>query len=243
MSLESAPNRLFDYPERIAALGTLSAVCQEFVRQIQPLGFRYYTFCAIPPMTMPYPTEFLVAHWPKPMLDAYLSRLSGERDPILRATAQIGKPFTTFALRRGEHGFRLKRNELEILDLALMHGVGMSYVVPIFRAQGYAGLASVLGEALEPSRSDQAKLRFLMEHTHDRLRELASPSFDTSKLSKREIQVLTQASRGSTDADIAHTLGISVRTVRFHFDNARKKLGARTRAEATATAVNSHFII
>jgi DNA-binding CsgD family transcriptional regulator len=33
-----------------------------------------------------------------------------------------------------------------------------------------------------------------------------------------------------------------VRTVRFHFENARRKLGTSTRAEALARAMNLHLI-
>lgn len=234
---------LFEYPAHLAGLSTLSAVCQAFVQQTQVLGFRYYTFCAIPPQSMPLPTQFLVAHWPKPMLKAYLNRPTDKRDPILRAASEIGRPFTTFDLRRGQHGFQLQSHETELLDLAVTYDVGTSFVVPIFRGQGYAGLASVLGKAREPGPTERAQLQFLMEHTHDRLRDIAVPNFDSSVLSRREVQVLTRASRGAQDGEIAQALGITVRTVRFHFDNARTKLGARTRAEAIATAVNSHFIV
>ncbi len=53
-----------------------------------------------------------------------------------------------------------------------------------------------------------------------------------AKLNDREIEMLTWAARGKTSAEIADLVGITKRTVDFHLDNARGKLGAATRTEA-----------
>jgi len=57
------------------------------------------------------------------------------------------------------------------------------------------------------------------------------------KLNSREIEVLTLVARGQRSAEIAKKLGIAKRTVDFHLDNARIKLGATTRAQAVVKAV------
>jgi LuxR family transcriptional regulator, activator of conjugal transfer of Ti plasmids len=56
-------------------------------------------------------------------------------------------------------------------------------------------------------------------------------------LTKREIQVLKMVSRGLTAEDIGIKLDITPRTVRFHVDAARTKMGAANREEAIALAV------
>jgi DNA-binding NarL/FixJ family response regulator len=56
------------------------------------------------------------------------------------------------------------------------------------------------------------------------------------ELNDREIEILTWAARGKTSAQIAEMLGLAKRTVDFHFDNARNKLGASTRVEAVVKA-------
>jgi DNA-binding NarL/FixJ family response regulator len=56
------------------------------------------------------------------------------------------------------------------------------------------------------------------------------------KLNDREIQVLTWVARGKTSAAIARKLRLAKRTVDFHIDNARIKLGAATRTEAVIKA-------
>ena len=55
--------------------------------------------------------------------------------------------------------------------------------------------------------------------------------------SAREREILTHLARGSTDAKIAETLGLSPATVQTHVRNAKSKLGARIRAQAVALAL------
>ncbi len=62
------------------------------------------------------------------------------------------------------------------------------------------------------------------------------------KLNEREIEVLTWVSRGKTSVEIASRLRIAKRTVDFHIDNARIKLGAATRAEAAIKAAARDLI-
>jgi DNA-binding NarL/FixJ family response regulator len=61
-------------------------------------------------------------------------------------------------------------------------------------------------------------------------------------LNDREIEVLTWVARGKTSAEIAQILDLSKRTVDFHTDNARGKLGAATRTEAAIKAATGRLI-
>ena len=62
------------------------------------------------------------------------------------------------------------------------------------------------------------------------------------ELNEREVETLTWAARGKTSAEIAQILGLSKRTVDFHIDNARAKLGAATRVEAAIKAATGRLI-
>jgi len=61
-------------------------------------------------------------------------------------------------------------------------------------------------------------------------------------LNDREVETLTWAARGKTSAEIAQILGLTKRTVDFHIDNARIKLGAANRIEAAIKAATGHLI-
>jgi DNA-binding NarL/FixJ family response regulator len=64
----------------------------------------------------------------------------------------------------------------------------------------------------------------------------------TVSLNDREIEVLTWVARGKTSAEIAQILNLTKRTVDFHTDNARAKLGAATRTEAAIKAATGRLI-
>jgi DNA-binding response OmpR family regulator len=61
-------------------------------------------------------------------------------------------------------------------------------------------------------------------------------------LNEREVEVLTWAARGKTSTEIGQILGLTKRTVDFHIDNAREKLGAATRTEAAIKAATGRLI-
>jgi DNA-binding CsgD family transcriptional regulator len=61
-------------------------------------------------------------------------------------------------------------------------------------------------------------------------------------LSDREIEMLTWVARGKTSLQISAMLGLAKRTIEFHLDSARGKLGAVTRTEAVIKAAFERLI-
>ena len=62
------------------------------------------------------------------------------------------------------------------------------------------------------------------------------------QLNDREVETLTWVARGKTSAEIAQILGLTKRTIDFHLDNARTKLGAATRTQAVVKAAAGRLI-
>jgi DNA-binding response OmpR family regulator len=61
-------------------------------------------------------------------------------------------------------------------------------------------------------------------------------------LREHEVETLTWAARGKTFWEISQILGISKRTVEFHLENARRKLGVATRTQALIKAATGQLI-
>jgi DNA-binding CsgD family transcriptional regulator len=70
----------------------------------------------------------------------------------------------------------------------------------------------------------------------------ASPHEQPRMPSAREAQVLTLLTQGASDREIARSLRVSPATVQTHVRNAKSKLGARTRAQAVAIAIQRGLI-
>lgn len=69
-----------------------------------------------------------------------------------------------------------------------------------------------------------------------------APQFEGAPLSSRERQCLQLAAHGMTGGEIGYKLGISERTVTFHFANIVSKLGVLNRSEAIAKGVAQGII-
>jgi ATP/maltotriose-dependent transcriptional regulator MalT len=67
-------------------------------------------------------------------------------------------------------------------------------------------------------------------------------SVQQSSLTRREIQCLEGLARGLDNSGISRELNIALPTVALHLINARRKLGAVTREQAVARAVDLGLI-
>ncbi len=64
----------------------------------------------------------------------------------------------------------------------------------------------------------------------------------TLRLSARERETLQLVAEGRSAKEIAHILTISIKTVAFHRENIKRKLGLRTVAELTRHAVEQRLV-
>ncbi len=108
----------------------------------------------------------------------------------------------------------------------------------VVRARGLRGAAELL---IGRDRDRAALVALLGRIRHTRRSTGSAPSCDapTSResaglLSARQREVLTLVGGGCTSREIAARLGVALSTVDSHVRTARRRLGARTRAQAAA---------
>ena len=95
----------------------------------------------------------------------------------------------------------------------------------------YAGFA---GAKPELSPLAASVMSVAVYSGYERFVELLDSRSSHSPLSPRESECLQWVSEGKTDAEVGGILSISPRTVRFHINNAKVKLGVTTRIQAVA---------
>lgn len=61
-------------------------------------------------------------------------------------------------------------------------------------------------------------------------------------LTRRELEVLRLAAKGMSNSDIAHELGLGLRTVKGHFEAIFSKMGVRSRTEAVLEALKRGWV-
>jgi DNA-binding CsgD family transcriptional regulator len=67
-------------------------------------------------------------------------------------------------------------------------------------------------------------------------------SWPAGRVTRRESEILGWVASGKSDWAIGRILNISGKTVNFHVENAKRKLGAGTRVQAVIAAMRSGII-
>ncbi|WP_126532069.1 PA1136 family autoinducer-binding transcriptional regulator [Serratia rubidaea] len=113
--------------------------------------------------------------------------------------------------------------------------------IPVFGPHGLAGAMSLGGERIDAYSKARLSLHVVATSAFFSARRLMElPMGEESRqLSKRECEVLAWTAVGRRQADIAATLGLSIRTVENHLRRARHRLGVATTAEAVRMAIRN----
>lgn len=107
-------------------------------------------------------------------------------------------------------------------------------VVPVHVEGELAWYAGFAGSAPTLSQRALSVMSAAVLAGHARFDELLNDKSPRSPLTPRESECLRWAADGKTDVEAGMILGISPRTVRFHINNAKIKLGVATRIQAVA---------
>jgi LuxR family transcriptional activator of bioluminescence operon/LuxR family quorum-sensing system transcriptional regulator CciR len=107
-------------------------------------------------------------------------------------------------------------------------------IVPVHEEGALAWYASFSGREPDLSQKAQILVGAAVYAGHALFQELMDDKAPRSPLTARESECLRWAAEGKTDVEAGQIIGISSRTVRFHINNAKIKLGVATRIQAVA---------
>ncbi|MFO1324585.1 MAG: LuxR family transcriptional regulator [Burkholderiales bacterium] len=242
-------------PPLVAALvgavdgGARLESCVESI--VRHLGFDSL-FCLASPIDKPDLRDggFVYATLPGDWLDRYARMSYADVDPLVALAWEgaIPVPWDQASVRG-----RGPRSDA-CVDDALRHGIASGVC---FASHGPRASRALIALHAGVARSDTLRQQAIARNLPDIVLfghyfhelfvrpavELASrPRAAAVPFSKRERACLELAAHGLTTGDIAVKLDISSRTVQFHFDSIRSKLGASNRQQAIAIAVHSGVV-
>jgi DNA-binding CsgD family transcriptional regulator len=131
--------------------------------------------------------------------------------------------------------------ERDLARALIDNGFPDGIATPCHGPHGYLGVVSLAFERLtEVSPHDRAAIEMASLILHSRMRDLAAPPSTKAPqaLTPRERDCIGFIADGRSDSYIADVLGIADVTVLTHVQNAKRKLGAKTRAQAVAFCIN-----
>ena len=237
--------RALDFVDAIEASATGASVISQFEKMIGDLGFHAYIMAGIPAPGQTL-AEMMVANgWPAEWFELYNRENLSAVDPVPRHCFNTLNPFewkdVPYDRERdvAAHNVMMRAREFRFHE---------GFCIPIHYDDA-TGAISMAGERPYLDAETKSALHLMGVFTHGRLRALArpgspAPSVSGRRLSKTEAEVLRWAARGKTAWETSQILGIFERNVRWHLEEAQRKLMAPNKTATVARAlVNREIMI
>ena len=224
-----------DTVENIETSNDVSEIATLFADLIAAAGFAYSVCMKVPEGGEEPTTGLLLNSLPGNWWQHYLEQGYVVHDPVIRETLENFRPFTW----RDVTADRLISLEARAMfDDCASLGMRDGFVVPIYETSGYTGLVSISGERCDIDQPTRNALSLASVYLHNKLCALRRRSEGLMiDLTDREGECLTWAAAGKSDWEIGQILNISAKTVNYHIENAKRKLGVSTRVQAIVAAI------
>ncbi|RWK24258.1 MAG: LuxR family transcriptional regulator [Mesorhizobium sp.] len=177
-------------------------------------------------------TPRLISNYPSSWTSHYLQQRYHSVDPVILRGLRGWDTFDWGVDR--DHRY-LPTSQQEVLEKAAEFGIRGGLTMSMHDHRGrFAALTFASNEAHPPflrslTRYEKAmQLVAINVHIHARRRLAEDCVVDGIMLTRREFECLKWAACGKSAWDISQILGVSKRTVTFHQENAKAKLGVRT---------------
>jgi DNA-binding CsgD family transcriptional regulator len=216
-----------------AAPGEMWPIFDSFAQSIGVIKFIVFD------STEPEP-ELIYTNLASPKLDRLIQTARAARFPILRIARRTGEPFllanTTLVGSR-------RRLRTQVQKFRAIVGPVDLFIVPVQREESMLGACYFLSPSPVFDTIHSALLTVATSAAIVHCSQLTGRyRVPSGKLSARELSCLASAVNGQTNVQIAAKLGITERTVRFHFDRIRRKLAVASRTAAIRKAKKSGLV-
>ena len=190
----------------------------------------------------------LATSYPEDWIKYYKEKEYQKVDPVWDRLMQKTSPFywddIVETIKNSVQIEEAKKNASQkVMDQAqeagVADGIGISFVSTLGEIAGI-GLSK---ERPEPSKNHQemAEIYLISTVFHEKYLSLFG-AVEKPQISPREKEVLLWSAEGKTDWEIAEIIGITVPTVRFHWNNIFKKLQVNSKIFATTMAIRDKII-
>ncbi|MGY8632083.1 LuxR family transcriptional regulator [Bradyrhizobium sp. 14AA] len=179
----------------------------------------------------------LISTYPTPWTSHYLKNSYERIDPVIVQALNSPEPFKWGGNTTRSHSMA----ERQLLDEACEFGIRFGFTVPVHDGHGPIAALTFAGdqqnapfERCVDVHGSVLQLLAMYFHAHVRRKLTSDHSLGRIGLSPREFECLVWASRGKSAWEIGRILSLSRNTVAYYLENAKKKLGVRTIAQAVA---------
>ncbi len=233
--------RALDFVDAIEASKTTASVVSQFERMIGDLGFHAYIMAGIPTSRQSLEQLTVANGWPAQWFELYNRENLSSVDPVPRHCFN-----TLNAFEWKDAPYDRERDQLahRVMTRARDFRLHEGFCVPIHYDDA-TGAISIAGERPYLDPETKSALHLMSVFTHGRLRTLAKPNTATvrRRLTDTEAEILRWAALGKTAWETSQILHISERNVRWHLEEAQRKLMTKNKTAAVAVALVNREIL
>jgi LuxR family quorum sensing-dependent transcriptional regulator len=234
--------RALDYVDAIEASKSQACVLSQFERMIGDLGFHAYIMAGIPLPGQSLRQTTIANGWPSEWFELYSRENLSAVDPVPRHCFNTLNPFEWT-----EAPYDREREPAahQVMERAHDFRFNNGFCIPI-HYDNETGAISIAGEQPELDPERKSALHLMSVFTHSRLRALSKPKAcaPARHLNNIEAEVLRWAARGKTAWETSQILDISERNVRWHLEEAQRKLMTKNKTATVAVAlVNGEILL
>lgn len=230
----------FPYFDEIYNAPNERALVACFSKLIKSLGMELFCLFELASMDDHWQQQLVIGTFPKDYLEAFWRERRTYDSSLIRYTKLNSHSFTvTDVLNDAD---RLTPKERASLMKAAEAGITDGMVYPLKGQFGRVAGLALTGNPDVLSPAQKWLLSSFSVGLYERactLYHIADPKIEHNtmgSLTERERECLTWIARGKTNWEVAKVLNISTRTVKYHIENAKVKLGTTSRLQAVIIA-------
>lgn len=228
--------------EQLDAATSVTAVGRAFFEALVPLGARGFgarAYTANGGSADPGQAVAFAQVLPRKWKTSASARLVESLDPLPKAARKLARPSFLWS----EASPRGGRPWADYWPALSEHGISEGTAVHFFAPNGMTSRVSVGFDRPSLPVAERTAIELASYALLNRLIAM-TPAIapEPPSLSARERDCLAFVAQGLSDVEIAERLGIATTTAHFYIEKAKRKLGAKTRAQAVARLITSGLL-
>ena len=243
----SVQSPLYEFIEKSKHCSNFDELCVLVQGTLSGLGFERWGYESDPVNLFEDTAPVFVHTFPEEWVNHYMEQQFYKLDPVIIKGKSLHTPFQWSHLTLGEEvGKSLAEYNNQASEFGLNEGIG----VPIPRADGKKSIFTITGnknskeiDRLIKERHEQLISIACAFHSiaSDFLRDKRTDEFK-NPLTGREQECVLWTAKGKTSWEISQIINVSERTVNFHLNNAREKVGASNKYQMVVNCIMNMYI-
>jgi len=224
--------------ERLEGSRTQQEAVSALARFVSGMDIEHYAYLGFQGQGPRQPEPFKAGTYPAAWVDEYMGDRLYAVDPVVLKATQSTIPVAWSSGAVDEN--QAPKPVQQMFERATDFGIRSGYTIPIRSSIGQLATMTFASSLDADEFRDllgrcRAELHLGAFHFHDAIERISAPARG-AQLTPRERTCLMFSSQGLSAKEIARILDLSPRSVKFHHDNARVKLGATNLKQAIGTA-------